>query len=503
MLRPLFGIRLLLVVVCLATSQRVAAQEAADSEKPPKVTLGASAGANVASDSNDAAKPQEETKPEEEKPEEEKLAWDLLHRRYNTWLGPTGGLFLVDGSTGEPGALRVQLGLDLFSGDDVLFKGDHVEQESQALSLSWTAVKLFEVYASLSNRSTSESLPKPATIASLGDLALGGKVGGKIAPLFYLAGDLRAAFASQIGGGGDTLAATNLGLRSELSAHFEELPDPIPLVLRFNVGYLFDNTSKLVSEIEANRYKSLPANKAKASNETGHLVTRFERLGNNLNRLDRLSLGLGAEVPLEVTERFYLHPLLEWRMDIPVNRQGYDCPFVKNDPKAGSIESAQDSCYERTSGNAFPMNLAFGVRAVPPVRGVSMVLAVDFGLLGANKMVRELSPNLPYRLMLALGYDYDARPAPKPPAPVVVEPPKPPPSGRIQGVVTSSEGGPVAGAIVAFTDHDVSAVATSSDGHFISEAFAPGDVHMEVNAPEFETGSCVALIPGPGGNVEA
>ncbi len=431
----------------------------------------------------------------------EKLPWDLLHRRYNTWYGPSGGLFLVDGSTGEVGALRVSLGLGLYSGDSVLLRHDHVEQDQQVLALSWTAAKLFEVYATLANMSTATSLPKADTQTSLGDMAIGGKVGGKVAPLFYVSGDLRAAFANQVGGGGTTLGATNLGLRGELSAHFEELSQPLPLVVRLNVGYLFDNTSQIVSDIEDTRYSKLNPPVAAQANETRHLVNRFERLAMGINRLDRMTFGLGLEMPLEVSERFYMHPLVEWRIDVPVNRQGYDCPFVKNAP-SGTTSTAQDSCYERTSSSAFPMNLALGVRAVPPIRGVSVLLGVDFGLKGTNRFVRELSPNLPYRLLLALSYDYDARPVAPPPAPPAPEP-KAPPTGRVQGTVTSSEGGPVAGAIVSFVDHDVSAVASSSDGHFISEAFAPGEVHMEASHPDYEPAQCGSVIPDLGGNVEA
>ena len=84
-----------------------------------------------------------------EDPKPEPLAWDLLHRRYSTWFGPTGGLFLVDASNGEVGALRLQLGLDLFSGNNVLLKGDHLEQDQQTLALSWTATKIFEVCGQL------------------------------------------------------------------------------------------------------------------------------------------------------------------------------------------------------------------------------------------------------------------------------------------------------------------------------------------------------------------
>jgi hypothetical protein len=56
------------------------------------------------------------------------------------------------------------------------------------------------------------------------------------------------------------------------------------------------------------------------------------------------------------------------------------------------------------------MNLALGMRVVPPVRGVTLLFALDLGLAGTDTFVRELSPNAPFSLTFALGYDYDARP---------------------------------------------------------------------------------------------
>lgn len=446
----------------------------------------------------------------------EALPWDLLHRRYNTWGGPTGGLFIVDPSNGEVGSVRLQLGFDTYSGNGFLLAKDHVEQDGQTLSFSWTAGKIFEVYAALGNRGTSTSKDPlvsltakggPNSLSSQGDATLGGKVGGKIAPLVYFGGDLRATLANQVGGGGIELDATSVGLRSALSINLQELAKPVPFVARFNLGYLFDNSAKLVGGTEDNAYARLNTAAAPRADETRHLVNRFERYAMGTNRLDRFSIGVGFEVPVQAAERFYLSPIAEWRLDIPVNRQGYDCPNIKSGTawgSVGSVGSVQDGCYERTPGSALPMNLALGVRAIPPIRGVSATLAVDIGLTGTSTFVRELAPSAPYRVMIALAYDYDARPPEK----VIVEVEKkvqapPAPAGRIQGTVVSSEGLPVAGAVVAFADHDVSAMATSSDGHFVSEEFGPGEVVLAISHPDYDDAQCGALIPEAGGNVEA
>ena len=83
-----------------------------------------------------------------------RLDWDMLHRRYSTWSGPTGGLYLLDGRGGEPGAFRAQLALDGFSGSDFLRRGDKIEVSSQSLVLSVTALRSLELFATLNNRAT-------------------------------------------------------------------------------------------------------------------------------------------------------------------------------------------------------------------------------------------------------------------------------------------------------------------------------------------------------------
>jgi OmpA-OmpF porin, OOP family len=431
------------------------------------------------------------------------VPFDLTRRPYNSWYGPSGGLFVIDPRVGEVGAVRLQLGMSLFSDDDVLLDKDHVEQDEQSLSVGVTATKVLEFYANLQNRSTASTKPSARSLANMGELSIGGKVGGEITPVLFLGGDLRIAFANQVGGGGSTLGATSIGVRADGAIDLQHLPEPVPFVARLNLGYYFDNTSKLVKELEDSRYAAINGEKNAQADETRHLIDRFERLAMNINRFDRLTLGVGFETPLTVVDGFFLHPLLEWRVDVPVNRQDFDCAFVSANKQSGTLESAEDSCYERTSGSAFPMNLALGVRAVPPIRGVSILLGADFGLNGTSKFVRELAPTLPYRLMLALSYDYDARPV----EPVVVqapvvEPPPPPPTGRVRGTVTSNDGVAIGQAVVAFAAHDVSAVATSSDGHFVSESFAPGEVQLEVSHADHEPGTCAATVPEAGGDVE-
>jgi hypothetical protein len=439
--------------------------------------------------------------------DEPKIAWDLLHRRYNSWQGPTGGIALIDASTGVPGAVRIQLGIDGYSGSDFLRNGDEIDFRGQTLSISVTPVEVLELFATLSNRSLNRPEPDGRTLDTLGDFMLGAKFAGHVSRGLWVGGDIRAMLGGEVGGSGQAWDSTSVGLRAALTVDLNELKKPIPLIGRLNVGYLFDSSANLVSDEENRRYGALNDAERK-DDESRHLVDRFERLAFNVNRLDKLTIGAGVEVPLQLADNFFLHPLLEWQIGIPVNRQDYDCPFLEEDPGNGSRSTPNDSCFERHSGTA-PMNLLVGVRVVPPLRGLSVLLGADFGLTGTDRFVRELAPNLPYRVLVAFSYDYDARPVPEKivtvQAPVAALPIAAGPvvaTGRIQGVVVTPEGAPITGAIVSFPELvGVTALSTGADGAFVTPAFAAGPVSLQLAHPDYENGACPAAIPPAGGDV--
>ena len=228
------------------------------------------------------------------------LDWDRAHRRYSTWYGPTGGLFLFDGRASVAGAIRVQLGLDGFTADDFLNTGDNIELSNQTLALNVSATQWLEIYATLANRSAHQTKPAPVrSLDTLGDVSVGGRAGIPLGGLFDFGVDLRVLLTNQTGGGGFEWGATSVALRTALSMDLERLANPIPLLFRLNLGYVFDNSAVVVEPTENARYNRLssPADK---SDETEHLVSRFERYAMNVNRLDRLVGGVGVELPLKV-----------------------------------------------------------------------------------------------------------------------------------------------------------------------------------------------------------
>ena len=432
-------------------------------------------------------------------PAEDSLPWGLRHRRYNTLDGATGGLFLSDPSSGAPGSVRLQFAIDTFSGTDFLRTGDDIEQSGQTLSVSWTALRFLEIYAAIHARGTSSALPVVEDIHSLGDTSFGFKAFGAIGTVGHAGGDVSVALLNDMGGSGLLLEATQIALRGDLALDLRDLEDPVPFLGRFELGYTFDNSAKVADREEDTRYKKLNGAMPRA-NEVRNLITRFERFGLGIHRVDQLHLGLGIEVPLAITDDLYFQPLVEWRLGIPVNRQGYDCAFLASDATAGKRDGLDDTCLDQAGVSAWPHNLAVGARVVPPVRGLSLTLGVDFGLTDSDAFVRELAPNAPFVVLIALGYDYDARPPAPPPPP----PPPPPPTGRVRGlVVAQGTGMPVAGAAIRFVGQMLDTQLADAAGRFTSPDFAPGEIPLEVTHPEYAPAPCTATIPASGGDIDA
>lgn len=338
-------------------------------------------------------------------------AWMLRHRRYSTREGSTGGLFIEEPSSGAVGAVRLQLALDIVPEDDFAETGNDTSRTDKAISVSWTALPMLEIYGALEDRSTSLSQPEPSSIHAQSSL-LGFKVFHALPRIFSFGGGLRFGFNGEPGNGAPLLKATNIELRAGASANLLDLTTPVPLIARFNAEYLFDNSAALIEDTERERYARLRDSSGGAAlprNETRNLVSRMERYALDVNRVDRLTVGLGLEAPLAIGQEAFLHPLVEYRLGVPVNRQEFDCAIVRRTPNDGTPSSGDD-CLGTAGIASWPMNLALGLRVVPPVRGVTLLFALDLGLAGSSRFVRELAPTAPFALTFALGYDYDARP---------------------------------------------------------------------------------------------
>ncbi|MCS6796995.1 MAG: OmpA family protein [Myxococcota bacterium] len=464
-------------------------------------------------DGNDDVLDEEIASAEEPEADLEPLDWRdrdpnraRAFRALPTLDGPTGGLYLVDGHPSGPDVLRALLVTDFFVTGDYLGPDDSHTYSGGLLAVSLARGTRFEPHAQLRFLSNSNSRGRPALLHALGDASVGVRVRHPLSPLLSVAADgaVRLPTGRDLGVHASAIGAR---VRAAASVDLSAREQPLPVVLRFNLGYELDNSAALVEALERERYRAL-ADPRPVQDETRHLLTRIERRGFAIDRTDALEIGLGAEASVWLAPQIELRPLVEWRWQVPVNRQGYDCVFVPAAPGARVPSPGEDGCIADASVAAFPMDLVLGARVLPPVRGLVALAAVELGLLGASyrHAVRELAQNEPWLVMLGVGYAFDLSPPPPRPPTRFVErvervevPTRPPPAGRLQGFVL--ERGalvPIERATVRYLDRDHGAQATDAAGRFVSDRMAPGPVSLRVEAEGYEPADCAGEIPAEG-----
>jgi outer membrane protein OmpA-like peptidoglycan-associated protein len=419
-------------------------------------------------------------------------------RVHNTWYGPTGGLHVVDAGSGPAGTFGLQLGVDFFSASNFLIAGDQNDYSGATLALRLSVTDYLEVFVSMASHANSNDRENPELLQVLGDTQLGIKAFHSVLPWLTLGGDLRLVVLNTVGSIGPVFNALSLGLRGNITADLRGLHDPVPLVLRGSLDYFFDNSANLVEDVEAARYARLHPNGEVDENEARHLLRRVERFALGINRTDAFGIALGLEAPLRAAEDFYVHPMMEWTLSLPINRQGYSCLLVAKNTGPGD----PDGCLDAEGLASMPSTLTFGVRLLPPVSGLAFSLGVDVGVSGTSDFVRELAGNKPYDVLFALSYAVDARARPATEVrtvEVVKEVPKPSATkSRIDGVVVDAgTGAPVAAAVVRYVGRELSAQQADAQGKFVSYELEPGEVRLEFSHPEYDTRVCNVLLPVP------
>lgn len=448
---------------------------------------------------------------------------------HNTWGGTVGGIHVADAGSGADATFRAQLGLDFFfAGDWLTLPGVMPENTEHShiggsLSLSWTPFEFLEIYASLASWANSNDFEDPNLFQVLGDTTFGVKAFYNFEDMRWLTlgGDIHVAFLNTVGDIGLVGDSTGFGIRGNATVDLRELPDRIPFIARLNLGYIFDNSEALVSAVERARYNALPdglpcpEDGSVPCQEDRHLITRVERYSLQIDRVDRFRIGLGLEAPLVAMENvgdagadFVISPIVEWVLDIPVNRQGYSCLFIPSMPGSDEPVPGEDGCLERQGAGAFEQRLTLGVRVLPPLQGLNIYVGVDIGLTGVNTFVRELSGQEPYNVRLGFGYAFDTVPrieeVEREVVREVVRETPPPVRGRIVGtVVEQGEAGtPVAGAVITFPGRELTSQSANEGGAFTTYEMDPGDVEMAISHPEYHDGTCSGTIPEEGGDVE-
>jgi outer membrane protein OmpA-like peptidoglycan-associated protein len=311
----------------------------------------------------------------------------------------------------------------------------------------------------------SDNANRPALLQVLGDSVLGVRYVAPLGDVFHVGAVTDLWLVNGSGSVGLDSAATSARFGALGTADLRGMSSPVPLRFSANVAYSLDNTGAVVTDVEAAR---------------GQYVTRIERYGLGVSRVDHFDFLLGAEALLADG---LVRPFVESRVTAANNRQGFVC-------NAGPpVNIGFDKCLKNDA--VIPAILTLGGRFFPWKREFSILTALDIGLSGTNDFIEEVQPVPPWTLYLGLGWSADTwdRPTKK-----VVEKaaePSAPRTVHVSGFLHEREkNDPIVGAILAYRDRsDLPRLATSPDGRF-GDDVPPGTYSSEIRADGFKPSTC-------------
>ncbi len=363
--------------------------------------------------------------------------------------------------TGGPGATP----------DDVSRVGAHV-------LLSATPFDFMEAYFGIHSTATSNTRGDPELLQVLGDTTWGLKAFMPRQPdsVFSAGGALEMWMLNGTGGVG--IDGSSFALRGLTTFDLTNRSDPAaraPVRINFGLSYIFDNSGALVRDIE---------------NQRNRVITRIERYGLNISKLDRLVPALGVEGMFDV-----VRPYLEWSIDIPSNRQDYTC--LQNDVHAS------DACLrDAPSFTGTPSRFTLGARAFALLDGLGFNVALDLGTGGMKPPFwEEVQPESPWNLYFGVAYTADTQPqiervkvkAEAPPPP---EPAPPPTFYVIEGLVVEkdNDGTFVPNAVLRYQGQPLTGMVANEQGAFRSAYLTPGTYTLQVTADGYTESTCTITI---------
>ncbi|MSP24746.1 MAG: hypothetical protein EXR75_06190, partial [Myxococcales bacterium] len=445
---------------------------------------------------------------------------DEVAERANTLaeqLGLNGSIGLLRtayAGSGAPGTFRAGFIMDWFSASGFLCNADTpcdaTGSEDDAghvggwFAVNATPLPFLEAYAGLRTYANSNNLGSPTLLQVLGDTTLGLKVftPNRVAKMLTFGGDIRLLLLNGAGDVGLAGSGTGFHIDALTSLDLRKLRGVgvgAPARIHLNLGYHVDNSGNLVEDVEklrAERNPDVVRGLARIP------ISRIERFGLGINRVDFVALRLGVDAPFKMAQ-----PYLEYTIDIPVNRQGYECHTRTISP--GDVCLALSDLSTPTSGapgaSAAPSRLSVGVRATPfegNLRGLSGHLGFDIGLTGTSTFIEEVAPQAPWTLFIGGAYAFDVRE--RIPVPVVLEPVQlpplpaqiilPPPQYYVRGVVKEKGAAAIANAIVQLQGATEPPFATDASGRFLTRHLEPGTHTFAITAEGFKAGTCTATI---------
>ncbi len=415
--------------------------------------------------------------------------WKERERQLNESATLTGGVGLLHtqhAAGGAPGQFRVGFTTEYFSAGflcsrefpcpDPRSAGGQIRNDTEdhiggRLTLSMQVIKWLDVYLATSALANSNPANRPGLLQVLGDSTLGAKAHGRLSKVFHAGGAFELWLINGTGSVGLDGSGTSLKFRGLATADLREMEKRVPLRFSVNATYVLDNTGEVVLDTEKAR---------------GTSITRIERYGLNINRVDHFDIHLGGEL-FAADEK--VRPFLEYQIAIPVNRQDYRC-------RPNNVSN--DKCL--LNDPIAPSSLTLGGRFYPWKRGFNLLAALDIGVTGVGTFIEEMKPTSPWMLYLGAGWAFDTQDRPPVVKERVIEKPTLAKAGRkIRGFVhEEGQSTGIAGAIVAYDNHpELTSLVTGTDGRFTTHELPEGPYVFAIRADGYKPGTCQTTIARP------
>jgi outer membrane protein OmpA-like peptidoglycan-associated protein len=401
-----------------------------------------------------------------------------------TLTGGVGLLHMQHAQGGAPGQIRLGFTTEYFSSGFLCttdfpckdprgtgsLTTDSLDHIGGSLTLSATLTKWLEAYAGTGAFANSDASNRPSLLQVLGDTDFGLKAYGKLGKWLHLGAAAELWLVNGTGAVGLDGSGTSAKFRLLATGDFRDLPRRIPLRFSLNGTYSLDNSGDVVTSTEASR---------------GTSITRIERFGLQVNRVDHIDVAAGLEL-FAASDR--VRPFVEYNIEIPTNRQNYLCR---------STNVSGDKCLANSA--VAPSKITGGFRVLPWKKGFSLTAAVDVGVSGVNTFIEEVAPQAPWTLYIGAGWSIDTRDRPPVERVKIVEKlveMRPPPGGHVKGLVHEKDRpDPVANAIVSIdTKPELTSLATGPDGRFTTQELPEGSWSLSIRAEGYKDGTCTATL---------
>jgi hypothetical protein len=205
-------------------------------------------------------------------------------------------------------------------------------------SLNATPLPFLEAFASVRTYANSNDQGSPQLLQVLGDTTIGvkGFTPEKLLGPMQVGAEAQLLLLNGAGDVGPVGGATSALFRINGTFDARQIKKNIPIRINLNLGYKVDNSGAAVEAIEIARAQAFNDGRDRQP------ISRIERFGLGINRVDFFQTYLGVEVPFS-----FMQPFVEYTVDIPVNRRR-TTPATRTASRAATSASASSTCRTRT-----------------------------------------------------------------------------------------------------------------------------------------------------------